>query len=57
MNSENNTIPEEKHPLADAKKELEEILLKYNIVLIPVIVHQGDKTISRIDIAPATTTD
>lgn len=54
MNEENvNTNQEETHPLAEAKKEIEQILLKYNIVLIPVVMHQGDKTISRIDIAPA----
>jgi hypothetical protein len=38
--------------MAKAKEEIEKILLKYNIVLIPIIMHQGDKTISRIDIAP-----
>jgi hypothetical protein len=38
--------------MAKAKEEIEQILLKYNIVLIPIIMHQGDKTISRIDIAP-----
>lgn len=55
MNNENvNPNMEENHPLANAKKELEEVLMKYNIVLIPVVTHQGDKTFSRIDIAPAT---
>lgn len=39
--------------MAKAKKELEEILIKYNIVLVPVVIHQGDKTITRIDITPA----
>jgi len=39
--------------LVKAKEEIETILLKYNIVLVPVVVHRGDKTISRIDIAPA----
>lgn len=39
--------------MAKAKEEIEQILLKYKIVLIPVVMHQGDKTISRIDIAPA----
>jgi len=39
--------------LVKAKEEIENILLKYNIVLVPVVVHRGDKTISRIDIAPA----
>jgi hypothetical protein len=41
--------------MAKAKEEIEQILLKYKIVLIPVVMHQGDKTISRIDIAPAST--
>jgi hypothetical protein len=39
--------------MVKAKKELEEILVKYNIVLVPVVIHQGDKTITRIDITPA----
>lgn len=39
--------------MANAKKEIEEILVKYNIVLVPVVIHQGDKTITRIDITPA----
>jgi hypothetical protein len=39
--------------LAQAKAEIEAVLLKYKIVLLPVIIHQGEKTISRIDIAPA----
>jgi hypothetical protein len=38
---------------AKAKQEIEEILVKYGVILIPVVMHQGDKTISRIDIAPA----
>lgn len=38
--------------LVKAKEEIETILLKYNIVLVPVVVHRGDKTTSRIDIAP-----
>jgi hypothetical protein len=38
--------------MAAAKEEIEQILLKYNVVLIPVIIHQGENTISRIDIAP-----
>jgi hypothetical protein len=43
--------PEE---LANAKKEIEEILQKHNAVLVPITIHHGDKTFSRIDIAPAT---
>ena len=38
--------------MAKAKEEIEQILLKYRVVLIPVIIHQGEKTISRIDVAP-----
>ena len=37
--------------LAKAKEEIENILIKYKIVLVPVVLHRGDKTISRIDIA------
>lgn len=40
--------------LANAKKEIEEILQKYKAVLVPITIHHGDKTFSRIDIAPAT---
>lgn len=36
-----------------AKQEIEDILKKYDISLIPVVMHHGDKTLSRIDIAPA----
>ena len=39
--------------LQKAKEEIEGILIKYNIVLVPVVLHRGDKTISRIDIASA----
>ena len=39
--------------LEKAKEEIEGILIKYNIVLVPVVLHRGDKTISRIDIASA----
>lgn len=48
---ENNTINEEQ--LISAKQEIEEILKKYNIVLVPIVIHHGDRTISRIDVAPA----
>jgi hypothetical protein len=43
---------EESENLAKAKIELEGILLKYKVVLLPVVMHQGDKTFSRIDIVP-----
>lgn len=38
--------------LDTAKTEIEVILKKYNLALIPVVVHRGDRTFSRIDIAP-----
>jgi hypothetical protein len=39
--------------LAEAKADIEALLQKHNIVLVPVVVHFGEKTITRIDIAPA----
>ena len=48
---ENNTLTDEQ--LLNAKKEIEEILKKYGIVLVPIVIHHGDRTISRIDVAPA----
>jgi hypothetical protein len=45
--------PEQTEKLATAKAEVEALLQKHDIVLVPVIVHFGDKTVSRIDIAPA----
>lgn len=48
---ENNTLTEEQ--LINAKKEIEEVLIKHNIVLVPIVIHHGDRTISRIDVAPA----
>lgn len=38
--------------LETAKTEIEAILKKHNLVLVPIVVHQGDRTFSRIDIAP-----
>lgn len=40
--------------LKQAKEELETICKKYDIVLLPVVVHQGDRTFSSIEIAPRT---
>jgi len=48
-----NIAPEDTEKLAAAKAEIEALLQKYNIVLVPVVVHFGEKTVSRIDIAPA----
>lgn len=39
--------------LLEAKKEVEAVLTKHNIILVPIVIHHGDRTISRIDIAPA----
>jgi hypothetical protein len=47
-----NTESDKNDNMVKAKQEIEEILLKYKIVLVPVIIHQGEKTISRIDITP-----
>jgi DNA-binding protein YbaB len=49
---ENQEKTEEVVKLAKAKEEIEQVLSKYKVALIPVVIHQGDKTISRIDIAP-----
>lgn len=49
----NELTPEQTETLAKAKSEIETVLQKYDVVLVPVVVHFGDKTISRIDIAPA----
>ena len=38
--------------LKQAKEELETICSKYNIVLVPVVVHQGNRTFSSIEIMP-----
>jgi hypothetical protein len=35
-----------------AKNEIEEVLKKHKVSLVPVIIHHGDKSISRIDILP-----
>jgi len=42
--------------LKQAKAELEAICQKYGINLIPVIVHQGDRTFSSIEMMPRTQT-
>lgn len=50
-NTQNTGLSEEK--LIEAKKEVEAVLTKHNIILVPIVIHHGDRTISRIDIAPA----
>lgn len=39
--------------LKTAKEEIESVCKKHNIILIPVVVHQGDRTFSSIEIARA----
>jgi hypothetical protein len=51
MEETKNTLSDDQ--LANAKQDIEALLLKHNIVLIPIVIHHGDRTISRIDIAPA----
>jgi hypothetical protein len=38
--------------LKQAKEELEATCKKYDITLMPVVVHQGDRTFSSIEIVP-----
>lgn len=38
--------------LKQVKEELEAICVKYSIALVPVVVHQGDRTFSSIEIVP-----
>lgn len=49
----NELTPEQTENLSKAKADIEAVLQKYDVVLVPVVVHFGEKTISRIDIAPA----
>ena len=45
---ENNTTSDFKQ----AKEEIEAICKKYEIALVPVVVHQGNRTASSIEIVP-----
>jgi hypothetical protein len=47
----------ENENMAKAKSEIEEIVKKYNISLVPVVMHHGDKTFSRIDILSNSTSN
>lgn len=38
--------------IKQAKEELEAVCRKYQVNLMPVIVHQGDRTFSSIEIVP-----
>lgn len=53
MENTEQLTPEQNEKLASAKAEIESVLEKYGIILVPVVVHFGDRTVSRIDIAPA----
>lgn len=46
MENQNNII------LQAAKQDLEAVCKKHDIILLPVIVHQGDRTLSSIEIVP-----
>jgi hypothetical protein len=39
--------------LEQVKKELEDVCVKYGVTLVPVVVHQGNRTFSSIEIVPA----
>ena len=54
---EENTSTPVNPNLETAKTEIEAILKKHNVVLVPIVVHQGDRTFSRIDIAPVQETE
>jgi hypothetical protein len=38
--------------LKSAKEDLEAVCKKYSVALVPVVVHQGDRTISSVEIVP-----
>ena len=46
------TQPLSNETLKQAKEELEAVCKKYDITLMPVVVHQGDRTFSSIEIVP-----
>ena len=50
-NNQTQTLSDDQ--LLAAKQEIEAVLQKYGILLVPIVIHHGDKTISRIDITPA----
>lgn len=53
MEPQQNLTDEQSSKLAEAKADIEALLQKHNIVLVPVVIHFGEKTVTRIDIAPA----
>jgi len=50
-NNQTQTLSDDQ--LLAAKQEIEAVLQKYGILLVPIVIHHGDKTVSRIDITPA----
>lgn len=50
-NTQTPTLTDEQ--LLAAKQEIEAVLQKYGILLVPIVIHHGDRTISRIDITAA----
>jgi hypothetical protein len=52
---ENQTQPQiSAEDLKKAKDEIEAICKKYSIALVPIVVHQGDRTFSSIEITAVT---
>ncbi len=45
-------MEQNKETVQKAKEELEAVCKKYEISLVPVVVHQGDRTFSSIEIVP-----
>jgi len=35
-----------------AKQAIEAVLAEHNVMLVPIVIHQGEKTFSSIDIVP-----
>jgi hypothetical protein len=44
-----NPIPQD---ISKAKEAIEAVLAEHKVALIPIVVHQGDRTFSSIDIVP-----
>ena len=43
--------------IQQAKAEIETLLVKYNVALVPTVVHQGDRTFSRIDVVDTSSSE
>ena len=50
---DNITQPLTDEQLMAAKQDIEAVLQKHGVLLVPIVIHHGDRTISRIDITPA----